>query len=155
MTFHDRTDEIALLEERWTEAADSRGQFFVVWGRRRVGKTELIAEFLRGKRGAVFEATSGTESDQLADLARVLGQLAPDNPLLGAQPFASWEVALAAVAELCRSQPLALALDEYQYLAAANPNLGSILPNWWGATGRHLPLMLILSGSAVRSSSAT
>jgi len=149
MTFHDRTDEIALLEERWTEAADSHGQLFVIWGRRRVGKTELVAEFLRTKRAALFEATSGTESDQLADLARVLGQLAPDSPLLGAQPFASWDVALAVIAELCRNQPLALALDEYQHLAAANPNLGSILANWWGATGRHLPLMLILSGSAV------
>jgi AAA+ ATPase superfamily predicted ATPase len=149
MTFHDRTDELTLLEERWTEAAAGRGQLFVVWGRRRVGKTELVAEFLRSKRGAVFEATSGTESDQLADLARVLGQFAPNSPLLGAQPFASWDVALAAITELCRSQPIALALDEYQYLAGANPNLGSILATWWGATGRHLPVMLILSGSAV------
>ena len=145
MTFHDRTEELAALNERWESGS---AQLIVVWGRRRVGKTELLAEFLRTRRGVLFEATAGTESDQLADLARVLGQAA-DGPLLGAQPFTSWNAAFAALEELCLGGPIAVVLDEFQYLSAANPALGSLLSAWWGSVGRRLPLFLVLAGSAV------
>jgi AAA+ ATPase superfamily predicted ATPase len=145
MAFYDRAEELALLNERW-EAASA--QLIVVWGRRRVGKTELLAEFLRTRRGVLFEATAGTEADQLADLARVLGQTA-EGPLVGAQPFTSWNAVFAALEELCRSGPLAVVIDEFQYLAAASPSLGSLLSAWWGSAGRRLPLFLVLAGSAV------
>ncbi len=42
--FHNRTDELAMLERRW-ESGES--QIFLLWGRRRVGKTELLLEFGR------------------------------------------------------------------------------------------------------------
>lgn len=145
MTFYDRTEELAALNARWDSAS---AELIVVWGRRRVGKTELLGEFLRTRRGVLFEATTGTEADQLADFARVLGQTA-EGPLVGAQPFTSWTAAFAAIEELCRSGPLAVVIDEFQYLAAANPSLGSLLSAWWGSVGRKLPLFLVLAGSAV------
>jgi uncharacterized protein len=62
MAFYDRTDELAALEQRWRS---SRAEYMVVYGRRRVGKTELVLNFAEGKRCLYFEATSGTENDHL------------------------------------------------------------------------------------------
>ncbi len=45
MKFYDRVDELAALEDNWS-AADAR--FYVLWGRRRVGKTELLTHFVAG-----------------------------------------------------------------------------------------------------------
>ncbi|MBM3677957.1 MAG: ATP-binding protein, partial [Actinobacteria bacterium] len=52
--FINREDELRALERR---SQSGRGEFLVVWGRRRVGKTELLSHFLEGRRGVHFEAT--------------------------------------------------------------------------------------------------
>src|SRR5450759_3490864 len=108
MDFLDRRDELDLLETRWAQGS---AELLVIWGRRRVGKTELLSRFVKDRRGLLFEATAGTTADQLGDLTRVLA--------------------------------------EFQYLAQADPGLPSLLARWWRETGRHLPLMLFLSGSEI------
>src|SRR5665647_2769762 len=71
MDFLDRHDELDLFETRWARGS---AELLVVWGRRRVGKTELLSRFLSGRRGLLFEATAGTTADQLGDLTRVLAE---------------------------------------------------------------------------------
>jgi len=44
--FFDREKEIDFLEKKYKEKGF---QFIIIYGRRRVGKTELIAYFSRGK----------------------------------------------------------------------------------------------------------
>ena len=56
--FVDRVSELATLEEQFSEPEAS---FVVIYGRRRVGKTALITEFLRDKRGLYFLATEESE----------------------------------------------------------------------------------------------
>ena len=59
MRFIGRKEELLQLEKEY-----SLGTFglSIVYGRRRVGKTYLLQEFLRDKRGSYFVAT---ESDEL------------------------------------------------------------------------------------------
>lgn len=72
------------------------------------------------------------------------------NELLAQQPVASWAAALAAVAQFAGGRERTLVvLDEFQYLAAQQRELGTLLNRWWRTTGRHLPLVLILAGSEV------
>jgi hypothetical protein len=52
--FYDRADEHAALERRY---GGPEGELLVVWGRRRVGKTEQLPRFLKGRRGFLFEGT--------------------------------------------------------------------------------------------------
>jgi len=145
VAFYNRSDELGALDERWERG---RSEFFVVWGRRRVGKTELLHRFVRGKRGIHFEATEGLEHDHLSDLGRLLAE-ATGSTLLAAQPLTSWPAALAAIAELARGGPTVVVLDEFQWVARATRDIGSQLNRWWRTTGRALPLFLILSGSEV------
>jgi AAA+ ATPase superfamily predicted ATPase len=48
MAFIDRARELSFLEERWREP---KAQFVVLWGKRRVGKTELVKQ---AKEGALL-----------------------------------------------------------------------------------------------------
>jgi AAA+ ATPase superfamily predicted ATPase len=144
MQFLNRTDEIATLESRWS--SDS-AEMLIIWGRRRVGKTELLARFVGGRRGVLFEATAGTTADHLRDLSRVLGEAA-QRPLLNEQPLSSWPAALAAIEEYATERTV-VAFDEFQYLVQADSELPSLLARWWRERGRELPLVLVLSGSEV------
>lgn len=145
MAFYNRTDELGALEDRWQRG---QGEFFLVWGRRRVGKTELLHQFIQGKRGIHFEATEGLEHDHLIDLGQLLAE-ATGSRLLATQPLANWPAALAAIEELARSGPAVVILDEFQWIARATDDIGSQLNRWWRTTGRELPIFLILSGSEV------
>jgi AAA+ ATPase superfamily predicted ATPase len=140
--FHNRSDELGMLERRWREG---RGQVFVLWGRRRVGKSLLLLQFARGKRHLYFEATSGTRADQLADFSQRLAEATGRTEL----SVTSWRAALDAVADWAQDGPILLVLDEFQFLARESPEIGSILNVWWRERGERLPIFVVLSGSEV------
>ena len=144
MEFLNRTDDLDVLLRRWDGTS---AELLIVWGRRRVGKTELLAHFARDRRGFLFEATSGTLADQLRDFSRVLAE-ATGSPLLREQTLTSWSAAFAALEQFVTERTL-IVLDEFQYLAQADAGLASLLSRWWRERGRDLPLMLVLSGSEV------
>jgi len=145
MRFFDRVDELAALNENW--AADG-ARLFVLWGRRRVGKTELLGRFVAKKRALYFEATDAARRDQLRDLSVELARVS-GNRLLAEQPLSSWQAALAAIEQYATPERTIVVLDEFQYLAAQDRELGSLINRWWRTSGRHLPLVLVLAGSEV------
>jgi AAA+ ATPase superfamily predicted ATPase len=57
-----RTRELEFLEELFRSP---RAEMFVLYGRRRVGKTELLQQFCSHKRSAYFLAAQVREKDNL------------------------------------------------------------------------------------------
>ena len=147
MEFFNRVDDLATLQDHW-DAAASEGQFFVLWGRRRVGKTELLNHFARDKRAFYFEATDTTELTQLRNLSEELAQTS-GNELYREAPFPSWTAALEALAQYVGDRPTLVVLDEFQLLAARQRELATLLSTWLRKTGRHLPVLFIIAGSEV------
>jgi AAA+ ATPase superfamily predicted ATPase len=146
MEFLNRDDELAALREQW-EARDAR--YFVLWGRRRVGKTELLSRFVAGKRAFFYEATDTTELSQLRSLSEELAATS-GNSLLAAQPATTWEAALAAIEQFAGTgERTVVVLDEFQFLISRQSGLETLLNSWWRNTGSQLPLVLIIAGSEV------
>lgn len=133
-------------------AAAGEPQLVVVWGRRRVGKTFLVSHFVQRKRAVFFGATEQAESVELARLseavARDLGAQALD---LAGGGFASWEAALRFLAAFARNEPLAVVLDEVPYLARSTPGLASVVQVVWDHLSPGTKLLLVLTGSPVRT----
>lgn len=125
---------------------NSQAELLVVYGRRRVGKTELLARLASEVRSVYFEATDSVAADQLRDLTAELAD-ASGNEVLRSQPLTTWEAALAALAQVVGDQRTLVVLDEFQLLAARSPELESVLSRWWRTTGRKLPIVLVLAGS--------
>lgn len=121
-------------------------ELLVVYGRRRIGKTELLAHLAADVRSIYYEATDSVVADQLRDLTAELARGSGDQ-LLAAQPLTTWPAALAAIERYVGSQRTLVVLDEFQLLAARSPELETILSRWWRTVGRNLPIVLVLAGS--------
>lgn len=144
--FLNRVDELAALEDMWREPG---GRLFVLWGRRRVGKTELLSQFAESRPSLYFEAIDTTPMEQLRSFSSELASVHPGS-VLASQPATNWSAALSALEQLLRGgERYAVVLDEFQYLAKRDPSLATTLNVWWRKVGRELPLMLILAGSEV------
>ena len=144
--FVDRERELAALEGFW---ASGRAQCIPVIGRRRVGKTFLLEHFAQGRRVVYHRCQLRDTPEQLQQLGAALASLV-DDPILQAQPPATWPAIFATVERLTQSGRLLLVLDEVPYWVTRDESMPSTLQNWWDEQGRRLDLMLVLCGSAVQ-----
>lgn len=119
----------------------------VVVGRRRVGKSFLLAATLTGTRVISFQGDEQGERQHLELLAEEAGRLLLGSPALR---FDDWDAALTFFGAQARQEPLTLILDEFQYLWSAQPALDSIIQRHWDRWQRAgTPLLLVLCGSAL------
>jgi AAA+ ATPase superfamily predicted ATPase len=144
--FVDRERELAALEGFWRSG---RAECIPVTGRRRVGKTFLLEQFAGDKRIVYYRCQLRGSAEQIPQLGAQLAELSAD-PVLQAQPPASWPALLTTVARLTTTERLLLVLDELPYWVARDESLPSVLQNWWDERGRRLDIMLVLCGSAVQ-----
>lgn len=143
--FTDRQQELALLERLY---ASSRAELFVLYGRRRVGKTELLRTFCRDKRHIFFVADLGTEATALAEFTRQVSAFAFDRPEALA-PFPSWDAAFEFLLPYAQNERLLVVLDEFTYLIEIDNALPSILQRLWDTKLKDSQIMLVLCGSYV------
>jgi uncharacterized protein len=146
--FFGRAAELHALDRSYDAKESS---FIPIYGRRRVGKTALIREFLDGKANAIYVVGQQSPGpQQLRDLLRVAAD-ALSAPLLARISVDGWKDALRAIAGARRGKAkLILVLDEYQWLVESSPELPSVLQALWDhewADSGHV--MLILCGSYV------
>lgn len=140
----DRERERALL----LEAIEHPPSLVVLIGRRRVGKSFLLSSVLSGPRVVGFHADEQREEHQLDLLGREVSRLLPGRPLVF---LPDWSDAFGLLErEAVERGPLALVLDEFQYLCAAQPALPSMIQRTWDRWQRAgVPITLVLSGSAL------
>lgn len=141
--FLGREREMAELERLYGQG---RFQCFVLYGRRRVGKTTLLKEFCQGKDSIFFSAEVSNDKRNLDKFSQIVfshygvGERAA---------FSSWANAWEYILLQQRDEPLVLVLDEFPYLAEKNPE---ILSNLQHAIDHELlssRIFLVLCGSYV------
>jgi len=145
MNFYNRADELDALDER---LRSPRAEYFVLYGRRRVGKSQLLRNFGERCRQFYFEATSGSRQDQLEDLTAELASFS-GNPIYAEQPLSTWRAAFAAFGELLREGQTMIVLDEFQFIARQEPEIGSLLNRFILEHEGNPDLLFCLSGSDV------
>jgi AAA+ ATPase superfamily predicted ATPase len=141
--FINRITELANLAARYRSG---RAELFVLYGRRRVGKTELLRHFCADKPHIFFIATLSSDPDQLAAFSQEIWRLTHAVVPEGFS-FPSWEAAFRALADL-PGRPIVV-LDEFTYLISGNKAIPSLLQKVWDETLRHTQIFLILCGSYV------
>lgn len=122
----------------------NRFQMFILYGRRRVGKTTLLKEFCKGKNAIFYSAEQSNEKMNLEKFSRQIFDHYDEKTL---EPFSSWENALGYVNRRCGDKPLILVIDEFPYIAHANPSILSMLQHLIDHTLQQGKLFLILCGS--------
>ena len=122
-------------------------QFPVIYGRRRVGKTALINEFIRGKDAISFTGIESTASQNLENLSHAIHRY---NGGVGEAPiYSSFQAALEAIFQLSENKRLIFSIDEYPYLAKAYKPFSSVLQKLIDKYKDNSQLYLILCGSSM------
>ena len=144
--FIGREAELRFLNDKYKE---KKGQLIVLYGRRRVGKTETLREFCKGKRHIFFSCTQSTDRVQLAKFSKqILKEDIPAGQYI--TEFSDWEKAFLAILDLPYGEEKKLiVIDEFPYMCRGNKSIPSILQNLWDAELRDSNVMIILCGSAM------
>ena len=143
--FVGRKEELARLEKMY---AGEKMEMAVVYGRRRVGKTTLISEFCKNKRTVFFSCLQMSAAQNLEALSAAVAR-AGDGASEAVRTFVSFADAFTRMAELAARQRLVVVLDEYPYLAKAEPGISSLLQNFLDHQFKETKLFLILCGSSM------
>lgn len=139
--FIGRARELAVLEKA---ANKDSFQLIVVYGRRRVGKTTLLAHFCEGKRALFFTAQEQSDKDNLRDFS---SRIATFFGLPQGTDFSSWDSAFEFLANQAQEQPFIFVLDEFPYAAQANSSLPSKLQIAIDHMFKKTGICMILCGS--------
>ena len=143
--FVGRAAELAALQQFYESG---RSAFVPIYGRRRVGKTELIHEFSRDKPTLYFLGKRAPAPVQIREFLEQAA-IALDEPLLAAIAPTNWRDALTATLDRWAGDgKLILVFDEFQWTAEASPELPSYLQEFWDQRWQHENrVLLILCGS--------
>lgn len=143
MEFLGRKHELELLEDEFARS----GSFVVVYGRRRVGKTRLIKQFIHGKKALYFLASKENDALNRQRFAQMVSEFA-GMPELAESRFLDWRPIFKLFANQFAHEQKVLVIDEFPYLMEANPAFPSILQYAWDETLKDANVMLVLCGSS-------
>lgn len=142
--FIDREIELEFLNERWQS---SNSQLIIIYGKRRIGKTELIKEFIKNKSSIYFICDRTTEKENLKNLGRIAGRKF-NNLILVENGFNDWYQFFNFLKESLKER-IVIAIDEFPYLYSSNTAISSIFQKGWDENLKDLPIFLIICGSSV------
>ena len=145
MFFVDRVQEMSVLQTAYEKPESS---LFVLYGRRRVGKTTLLSEFCKEKPSLYYLATE--ESIQANRNAfRLMAADFLQNDLLKSATDASWEMIFSVLLSAQENKKLVIVLDEFQYLGKADKAFPSVFQKIWDTILKNKNVEVILCGSLV------
>lgn len=150
--FIGRTAYLRELSARLALAAGSGGDFVLLRGRRQVGKSRLITEFLArsGARSVYFQAARRPAREELVSFTEAIGRsnLAGADLVRNGLQFTTWESAFEWIAWTASpGAPVVVVLDELPYLTGTDPSFESVLQRVWDHTLEGRPVLLVVVGS--------
>ena len=132
------------LEELNKRYARKKFQLFIMYGRRRVGKTTLLNEFCRDKNSIFFSAELSNIRANLEKFSQIIFHHYEDSRQ---ENFASFESAFTYIKEKQGENQIIVVIDEFPYLAESEPSILSELQNLIDFKLKDSQIYLILCGS--------
>lgn len=151
--FTGRERDLRRLQRQYDEVVESgNGRFVSMRGRRRVGKSRLIEEFLHrsGMPHVFFAASRQGPERELELFAEELAASelpAGESIRQGVTP-SSWEGALTLVAQTAdAARPAVVVIDELPWLVEQDDSIEAVLQKVWDRRLKDAPVLLVLVGS--------
>ena len=141
MKFIGREKELNELNNRYKS---KNKEFGIIYGRRRIGKSSLINEFLKDKNAILFQAKKDNAFGNLKSFSFAVNNKLnlPKNYI-----FSSWEEAFDTLKNHEKNHRFILAIDEYPYIIEQDSSFSSIIQEFIDNADNNI--FLILSGSEI------
>lgn len=120
----------------------------ILYGRRRVGKTTLISEFIKNKNALFFLASEESESQNRITFKEKVAEFIHSDLLKNAD-IKNWDILFRTIMETSFDSKPVIVLDEFQYLGKSNPAFPSIFQRIWEEILKDKSVMVILCGSLI------
>jgi AAA+ ATPase superfamily predicted ATPase len=146
--FVDRRQELEFLNNLLIRKHPGPAQLALMFGRRRVGKSELLLQWAArsGLSYTYWEAVKETATQQRSRLLAKIMNV----PVASAPIYRSWPELWDAASPLLQGKRHILILDELPYAADADPAMLSSLQYAWDQHFQKSEIVLVLCGSHVR-----
>ena len=138
--FIDRENELKFLNEKWNSPGF---EFIPIYGRRRIGKTELAKQFSKDKPTIYYLASSGTKKENITSFKGCAKKIVNIDFLID-----DWEQILKYISETVDKRTLII-IDEFPYLIESQKGMSSIFQRIIDLHLKDKNLFLILLGSSV------
>ena len=144
--FFGRKENIKAISKFFNSDKDNAA---LIYGRRRVGKTELIKHCLKGTKitSIYYECKETSEINNVISLSEIIAETFGLPPLA----FDTFEASLAFLYKQARDKDLILVIDEYPYVRKVVEGLDSIIQSFIDNNKSTSKLKLILCGSYVET----
>ena len=137
------------LQQLNTLYKQDKFQCVIIYGRRRVGKTTLINEFIKDKDAVYFTGIESTAKDNLEIFSRSIAALNNANTD-NAPVYKDFRSALIDIDALAQNRKIILVIDEYPYLARSYRPISSLLQELIDTKFKNnANLFIILCGSSM------
>ena len=143
--FVDREEEMMTLQSEYERPGSS---LVILYGRRRVGKTALISEFIKGKNALFFLANEESEAQNRTAFKEKAADFT-ENGLLRQFDAKSWDILFQAIMQTPFQEKPIIVIDEFQYIGKSNPAFPSIFQRIWEEQLKDRSVMVILCGSLI------
>ncbi len=142
--FIDRIEEIKVLEKDWRS---KKNEFIVVFGRRRIGKTTLLNEFVKNKEGIKYTAEDVNKAVQIVQFKDIIAKYLKDDFLLK-QHISDWSSLFDYLAKvLSKEKRIYIWIDELSYVIKNDSSVTSVLQKFNDEFLRESRIFFITSGS--------
>lgn len=143
MRFVNREQELNFLNEKWRQ---NSAQLIIIYGKRRVGKTEISLQFAKSKPHLYFLCERIAAHSQLKKFTAAVGEYFKDE-FLPQEGFKDWETVFKYIAN--KREKLAVIIDEFPYLAETDKAIPSTFQKAWDLHLKNSKVYLILLGSSI------
>lgn len=141
--FFDRKNELKILQEKYAELSPSN--MLVLYGRRRVGKTELVKQFLRNIKNQFYFYVEVTQKSEILNyLSKSVEEQLGEKIV-----FKDFYEFLNYIGDKTDKEPFVLAIDEFQRFLDVAPEYISSLQNAWDSKLKHKKILILLLGSSI------
>lgn len=146
MEFINRRHEIEHLNNEYNSEG---AKFVIIYGRRRIGKTRLIEEFIKDKEAVYYLASQETEKQQIEEFKRIIANKLNDEFLENAK-FEGWKELFSYLERVWpKDKRVILSIDEITYIIKTNSSFPSYFQKFWDRFLCKTKTFVIFTGSLV------
>ncbi len=143
--FIDRESEIIFLEETYK---NKRNSLILLFGRRRIGKTFLIKEFLKNKKSIYFMATQEEKKELIKKFSMKIAEFYDDSITYN-NPLKDWDSLFLYIIQRSGEEKIVIAIDEITYIIEKDKSFLSIFQKFYDEHFINKNIMFIISGSLI------
>ena len=142
--FINREAELEALEKAYRE---ERSALFIIYGRRRIGKTELVKHFIKNKENIYFLADERPDIANIKEIQKSMGEFLRDTIFEKAE-INEWVELFEEFTKRSKKKTV-IVIDEFPYLIHTNKSIPSVFQKIWDNNLSRKDVFLILLGSSI------